>query len=132
MPRLNAAKTRPKGRPFQKGNPGGPGRPPRKVEEGYLQVACSSCGQRDWADIIRRAVKDALAGSDKAREFLRRILVGDRTALEVQQDAASLPDHELRAQAIAALLADPVARKELEQAINAGHPRTRRANPAKE
>jgi len=61
---------------FEKGNPGGPGRPPRESEAAYLKTMLDGCTQADWDAITKRAVKDAKIGSWRAREWLSNYLLG--------------------------------------------------------
>jgi hypothetical protein len=61
---------------FKKGNPGGPGRPPRETERGYLKVMLSKCTAEVWEQITARAIKDALKGDAPAREWLSKYLLG--------------------------------------------------------
>jgi hypothetical protein len=66
----------PRGRPFQKGNPGGPGRPKRAVEQSYLDVTVASVSAEDWRKVVLKAVKQTQAGDHRARDWLGRMLVG--------------------------------------------------------
>jgi hypothetical protein len=61
---------------FKKGYKGGPGRPPREVEEEYRQILVSNVSQEDWAAIVRRAVSDAKKGDTSARKFIADYLIG--------------------------------------------------------
>jgi hypothetical protein len=80
-------KGKPRGRPFEKrnsvgvqfkeGNPGGPGRPRRAVEEAYHGALVEGVPLDDWKAIVARAVKDAKAGDARAREWLGKHLIGD-------------------------------------------------------
>jgi hypothetical protein len=67
----------PRGRPFQNGNPGGPGRPKRTVERKYLKALVGVCRLKDWKEIVQRAVDDAKAGDAQARTWLSKHIVGD-------------------------------------------------------
>lgn len=60
---------------FVNGNPGGPGRPRRKVEQDYLGEMSDSVSLADWRRITERAVADALAGDGAARAWLSRHLL---------------------------------------------------------
>ncbi len=62
---------------FQIGNPGGPGRPKRQTEEGYLKALMGACDLDKWGQICERAVSDAINGEPKAREWLARYLIGN-------------------------------------------------------
>ena len=64
-------------------NPGGPGRPKRATEEAYLQATTSACSPQDWQEICDKAKEQAKEGNDRAREFLRKALLGDRYAVPV-------------------------------------------------
>lgn len=80
-------KGKPRGRPFEKGNtagvrfkegnPGGPGRPRRAVEEEYHRALVEGVPLDEWRAIIARAVKDAKAGDARAREWLGKNLISD-------------------------------------------------------
>jgi hypothetical protein len=65
------------GRPFVKGNPGGPGRPKREVERRYLKALIGAVPIREWKEIVRRAVEDAKQGDGVARNWLSKHLCGD-------------------------------------------------------
>lgn len=69
---------------FKKGNPGGPGRPKRSVEEKYLKKIQTSITLTEWRDIVKRAIADAKKGDSKARQWLADYLVGKpKQGLEV-------------------------------------------------
>ena len=61
---------------FAKGNPGGPGRPPRATERDYLIATTEACSVEDWQMVVTKAVEDAKAGDVKAREWLSNHLIG--------------------------------------------------------
>ena len=63
---------------FADGNPGGPGRPRREVEAGYLAGLTDKVTPEDWGEIVTRAVRDAKNGDARAREWLGRYLVGEK------------------------------------------------------
>jgi hypothetical protein len=71
---------RPVGRPFVKGNPGGPGRPKRAVEERYLVALQDGVKDADWKAIVVRAVVDAKKGDAPARAWLSKYLLPDPAA----------------------------------------------------
>jgi hypothetical protein len=73
-----------KGR-FANGNPGGPGRPRQAIEREYLAVLGEAVSLDDWREVVVRALAQAKAGSDKAREWLTRYLLGNEppTLLEM-------------------------------------------------
>ena len=60
---------------FAPGNPGGPGRPRRKVERDYLGRMSDAVSLDDWQRITHRAVQDALDGDGTARAWLSRHLL---------------------------------------------------------
>ncbi len=60
---------------FAPGNPGGPGRPKRSVEEQYLIVFREEVSPDAWREVVKRALADALDGDHKARVFLARFLM---------------------------------------------------------
>jgi hypothetical protein len=62
---------------FQKGHPGGPGRPKRSTEENYLRLTIACVPPERWQKIVKKAVTQAERGDRYAREWLRRILLGD-------------------------------------------------------
>jgi len=68
---------------FAKGNAGGPGRPKRAVEDEYLAAIASGVSQDDWRAIVFRAAADAKQGDARARDWLSRYLVGERSAVDV-------------------------------------------------
>ena len=76
---------------FKKGQPGGPGRPKRAVELSYLTATKSSCSLTDWAEITRRAVRDAKRGSATARRWLSDILIG-KDPMALQEALSELRD----------------------------------------
>lgn len=61
---------------FTNGNPGGPGRPRRKVEEEYLASMETIVDVEAWQQIVKRATIDAIAGDAKARSWLSGYLMG--------------------------------------------------------
>lgn len=62
---------------FQKGNPGGPGRPKRETERAYLNVMRSKVSLEDWGKVVKKALDDAKKGDSVARAWLSKYLVGD-------------------------------------------------------
>ncbi len=78
---------------FAKGNPGGPGRPPRAVELDYLVALRDGVSLADWAKVIGRALEDALSGDHRAREWLAKYLLPTDPALlaAVPQDVKDKP-----------------------------------------
>ena len=63
-----------KGR-FAEGNPGGPGRPRRRVEDDYLASLCDEIPLGLWREIVQRAANDARNGDHRAREWISRYLL---------------------------------------------------------
>lgn len=59
---------------FTKGNPGGPGRPRREVEQEYRNATLGKVHMTRWRKIVARAVDDAEVGDAKARSWLTDIL----------------------------------------------------------
>jgi hypothetical protein len=66
-----------KGR-FTTGNPSGPGRPRRPVEQDYLRALTEAVPLETWQKIVDSAVTSALEGDDKARAWLSKYLLGER------------------------------------------------------
>ncbi len=62
---------------FATGNPGGPGRPRRPVEQEYLSTLNEAVTLDDWKEIVQRAIVDAKKGDAKSREWLSARLMGD-------------------------------------------------------
>lgn len=62
--------------PFQIGNPGGPGRPKKAVEDKYLKSLFSVLKQDDWKDIVDMAIKQAKRGDHQARKWLSDYALG--------------------------------------------------------
>jgi hypothetical protein len=76
---------------FAPGNPGGPGRPRRVAECDYLVAPTEECPPETWRAICRQAVKDALAGDARARDWLSRYLLGNPAELPTLGAATSPP-----------------------------------------
>lgn len=73
--------------PFVKGNPGGPGRPRKSVEEKYLKKFSSSVTLTEWREIIKKAVQQAQKGDARARQWLADYLVGKPIqAIDLEHD----------------------------------------------
>jgi hypothetical protein len=78
---------------FQRGHSQpGPGRPRLGVEREYLEVLASACSLDRWRKIVNRAVKDAVNGSAKAREWLGERLLGKLTENALSEAAADALD----------------------------------------
>ena len=63
---------------FAQGNPGGPGRKPRATEAEYLDATLGAVPLDRWQRVVAKALDLAEKGDAKARDWLGRILVGDR------------------------------------------------------
>ncbi len=61
---------------FVRGWRGGPGRPPRAVEEQYLAALREALSLDDWRAIVARAVEQAKRGDATARQFLAHYAMG--------------------------------------------------------
>ena len=72
----------PRGRPFEKGNPGGPGRPKRTTEERFLGLLVSCVTDEDWKKITGKAAEQARRGDDRARKWLTDYLIGQPVVRE--------------------------------------------------
>jgi hypothetical protein len=66
---------------FVPGNPGGPGRPLRRVELDYLKAVRDGCSLDDIRTITMRAVQQAKDGDSRARDWLSRYLLGTPIAV---------------------------------------------------
>ena len=62
---------------FAKGNSGGTGRPPRRIEAHYLVAMSEIVSPEDWQEIVSKAVQDAKQGDKDARNWLARYLLGE-------------------------------------------------------
>jgi hypothetical protein len=61
---------------FAKGNPGGPGRPPRATEANYYLAVAEAIPLDRWRSIVEAAAKSAEEGDAQARAWLTKILIG--------------------------------------------------------
>ena len=61
---------------FSNGNPGGPGRPRRAVEEDYLAALSDQLSIERWENIVSKAIQDAENGDHKARGWIARYALG--------------------------------------------------------
>ena len=98
------------------GNGGGPGRPKRATEAGYLEVLMAECTLDQWRAVVRRAVADAADGNDKARAWLASYLLGKPAApapAPTEVVVATLLGRDQALDAAASMLAKPVAAREL-------------------
>ena len=73
---------------FAAGNPGGPGRPRRTIEREYMAALGEAVALDDWREVVARAVADAKAGDQGARNWLAKYLLGStpRTLLQIAAD----------------------------------------------
>jgi hypothetical protein len=97
-----------KGR-FTKEYTGGPGRPPKKREERFLEITLSACTLADWEAIVKKAVALAKRGDATSRKWLSDYLIGppqqrvDVTTKDESLNAGRLTDTE-RLALLAALI----------------------------
>lgn len=61
---------------FLPGHNGGPGRPPKKREERFLQITMQACTFKDWREVVKKAVAQAKTGDSAARKWLSDYLLG--------------------------------------------------------
>ena len=104
----------PQGR-FTIGNAGGPGRPKRQTEAGYLSVLMEECDLDQWRSVVKRAVADAADGNDKARAWLASYLVGQPAATApapIEVVVANLLGRDPALDAAAAAAAEPILSRE--------------------
>lgn len=97
MAKTNGAKRNPDGT-FAPGHAGGPGRPKRTTETGYLLALADVVSLDDWREIAEKARDDAKAGDDKARAWLSKHLLGDTllsTALALELVSSDAIHHLL-------------------------------------
>ena len=87
---MNNGHRNPQGQ-FTAGNPGGPGRPRRAIEREYLAALSEAVTLEDWREIVKAAVTGAKQGDTKARDWLCRYLLGERsmTLTDLAADEAS-------------------------------------------
>jgi len=78
---------------FTSGNKASPGRPPKAIEDQYLQALRRSVSLKDFEAIVRRAVLDAKKGNKSAREWISRYCVD--LAIEARLERI---EEQLRAQ----------------------------------
>lgn len=84
---------------FARGNPGGPGRPRRKIEVEYLATLSDQVSLDDWRKIVRQAVDDAISGDAQARRWLSQHLLGgggNLLRLAANEASGRTPDDEIR------------------------------------
>ena len=75
---------------FVKGNSGGPGRPPKKREQRYLEIAKGTITYKQFRALIEDTYKRAMRGDSQARKILFDYLLGSPT----QRHEHSGPDNE--------------------------------------
>lgn len=81
---------------WSKGKSGNPsGRPPRRVEEAYLDATIGGCSLDDWSEIVAKAVQDAREGNRHARDFLARYLLPEQ-AIKLLVSARDEEDRDVR------------------------------------
>lgn len=115
-----AKKGKPRGRPFTKGGPPGPGRPARAVEENYLAAIKRAVTSEDMERIAGKAREQALRGDRYAREWLSKQF-GTEAAQKIEQDVrqttiAALTDD------VSKILSDPETTEKLLDAIQGQAP----------
>lgn len=72
---------------FAKGNPGGPGRPKRSIEETYLTALREIASIERWNAIVEMALVQAEQGDRYAREWLSRYLLPLRPDVALPEGA---------------------------------------------
>lgn len=72
-----------------------PGRPPRRVEEAYLDATIGGCSLDDWSEIVAKAVQDAREGNRHARDFLARYLLPEQ-AIKLLVSARDEEERDVR------------------------------------
>jgi hypothetical protein len=88
-----------RGRPFQVGNKGGPGRPKRSEEESYLSAITRACPPEKVEAILARQVEKAVGGDYKAAVLVFKVLLGDdpvltrRLTMELTTELERLRSH---------------------------------------
>ncbi len=73
----------------------GAGRPPKAVEQRYLETSYKSCTLTAWARIVRRAVRDAVRGDASARTWLSKHLGLENLKLHLVMEDNKKPPLEL-------------------------------------
>ena len=92
---------------FISGNSGGPGRPPKKREERFLEITLESCTFADWRAIVKKAVDQARRGNATARKWLSDYVIGPPTQKsEVTGKDGGPIQHEEMSETRRRLLAD--------------------------
>jgi len=75
---------------FSRGNAGGPGRPPRALEQDYLAAIGDVVSVADWHEIVGRALADAKRGDSRARSWLSQYLVGETPAVSIEHRGVNI------------------------------------------
>ncbi len=71
---------------FQKGNPGGPGRPPLTVEQKRVKALSSRLKSKDFLEIVDKVILLAKRGERWAVELLFKYQIGlPKQAIELEQ-----------------------------------------------
>lgn len=79
---------------FAAGNPGGPGRPRRKIENDYLATMSDAVGLDAWKRIVETAVRKAERGDAKSRDWLSRYLLGHEPSRLLELAASEFRGHD--------------------------------------
>lgn len=101
---------------YAPGHCGGPGRRPVPVELAYLETTRAACPPEEWRRVVEKALEQAIRGEHRAREWLRRVLLGDRSLISIEPESGSLPDQDLIKEFIEAVREDPVLARILKEA----------------
>lgn len=81
---------------IQKGSrPKGGGRPPMHVEKEYLKATIQTVSLEDWKRIADIALRDALNGDWRARDWLTKYILGNRP-LSASEALSELPPAIIR------------------------------------
>ena len=73
--------------PFQKGNPGGPGRPPLTTEQKRVKALTARLKSRDFLDIVDKVIALAKRGERWAVEILFKYQIGlPKQSIELEHD----------------------------------------------
>lgn len=76
---------------FAPGNKLGRGRPPRAVEQEYINAVIGGVSMAQWKKIVKKAVADAMDGDRHARQWLSDYLIGKPpTILDIRAGEAKL------------------------------------------
>lgn len=73
--------------PFQKGNPGGPGRPPLTTEQKRVKALTARLKSKDFIDIIDKVIALAKRGERWAVELLFKYQMGlPKQPIDIEHD----------------------------------------------